>query len=493
MTTVEDAPTQPRRRPKVGWMFEGGGAKGAFSFAFARKLHALGVPMDAVSGTSVGALNAILFATGRIEDGQEMWETLDQAQVLPFRLPWPLHYLSFVLFFPHMVANFRSGRRAWVDPGWVRRIAETTIFLIHFLPAFVIAFAMFQEAGRFGKAMVALVTLWWVGVCVWLPKNESPEDLRKFQAMANAWWITIAKLGLVGGLARHAYLIWRIEPVPELVPGIWISCLISLLLLRGSVYLLHLTITDHSPLRERICQILQSPLRCPTYVTLAERKAVIDPDFPHWVPILAQPGEPVVYHAVPTLALVPRYFDLTRLDEPERISAVLGSTALPFGITPNVSVGTVSYIDGGMADNLPIRPLVDLEGCDIVLWLRINPDEQPEAEDREFSHPDPKMHWQWTWRREEVLAAEGEIEMTENPRHPETPTVVPWRKVAAGFPTVLRAVPDTSLGGVLNFKKKKQKERWTLGEEKADQFIREHRALLEPIISAARLDPGVVA
>lgn len=61
--------------------------------------------------------------------------------------------------------------------------------------------------------------------------------------------------------------------------------------------------------------------------------------------------------------------------------------------------------------------------------------------------------------------------------------MVPWRKVAAGFPTVLRAVPNDSLSGILNFKKR-QKERWTLGEEKADHFIREHRA---------RLDPGVVA
>jgi len=53
--------------------------------------------------------------------------------------------------------------------------------------------------------------------------------------------------------------------------------------------------------------------------------------------------------------------------------------------------------------------------------------------------------------------------------------------------------PNDSLGGVLNFKKKQQKERWTLGEEKVDQSIREHRALLEPIIAAAHPDPGVVA
>lgn len=76
----------------------------------------------------------------------------------------------------------------------------------------------------------------------------------------------------------------------------------------------------------------------------------------------------------------------------------------------------------------------------LILWLRINTDEQTEGED--------------------VLAAEGEIEMSEDPLH----TVVSWRKVAAGFPTVLRAVPNDSLGGVLNFKKKQQKERWTLGE-----------------------------
>ena len=86
------------------------------------------------------------------------------------------------------------------------------------------------------------------------------------------------------------------------------------------------------------------------------------------------------------------------------------------------------------------------------------------------------------------MAAGREIGVAEDPLH----KVVPWRNIATRFPIVLRTVPDASLGGVLIFKKR-QKEQWTLGEEKADQFIREHRALLEPVIAAARLDSGVVA
>jgi hypothetical protein len=105
----------------------------------------------------------------------------------------------------------------------------------------------------------------------------------------------------------------------------------------------------------------------------------------------------------------------------------------------------------------------------LILWLRINTDEQSEGK--------------------EVLAAEGEIEITDDL---STRSCLGERSSPGSRP-VLRAVPNDSFGGVLNFKKQQQKERWTLGEEKAGQFIREHRALLEPIIAAVHPDPGVVA
>ena len=442
--------------------------------------------MDAVSGTSVGALNAILFATGNIPKGKQMWETLTQDDVLPFRYRPPLRWFSLLLLFPHMIASFRAGWRAWVDPGPARNIVETIIFLIHFIPVFAIGVLAFGEAGLAAKGGLALLAFWIVSVCIWLPKNESPRDFRVLQAMLNSLHIPVAKLILVAGFARHAYLVWRIEPVPTAVPVLWISCLVMLLILRGSIILLPLSFTDHSPLRKRIREILQAPLRCPTYATLTEHKAVIDADFPHWEPVMAQPGDPILYRAVPVLTYIPRYFKLNDLTEPDRSSAVLASTALPFGITPRVTVGSTSYVDGGMADNLPIRPLVDLEACDVVIWMRINPEELPEAENREASHPDPRVHWQRTWRREDALEFEAYIDPTDDPTHPEIPTHIPWRTISDTFPNVLLAVPATSLGGVLDFDRATQEQRFKLGEAMADDFLRKYQAVLEPLIAAAR-------
>lgn len=65
--------------------------------------------------------------------------------------------------------------------------------------------------------------------------------------------------------------------------------------------------------------------------------------------------------------------------------------------------------------------------------------------------------------------------MDRDPLH----TVMPWRRVAAGFLNVLLALPNALLGGILTFKKK-HKERWTHGEDEANQFIRRHRALWNP-------------
>lgn len=78
--------------------------------------------------------------------------------------------------------------------------------------------------------------------------------------------------------------------------------------------------------------------------------------------------------------------------------------------------------------------------------------------------------------------------MTEGPLH----TVVPWREVAAGFPAVLRAMPNDSLGGVLDLKKNEV-------EGMVDTWRREIRPVHSraPRASgtyhrAARLYPGVV-
>ena len=68
---------------KIGLAFEGGGGKGAFQIGAWKALHESGFDraIDAVSGTSIGAMNAFLFAYGNFNKAEEIWLSLTWSQV----------------------------------------------------------------------------------------------------------------------------------------------------------------------------------------------------------------------------------------------------------------------------------------------------------------------------------------------------------------------------------------------------------------------------
>ena len=69
---------------KLGLVFAGGGGKGAYEVGVWRALRELGLEpsVAAVSGTSVGALNAALFATGNLERAQAVWRELSPTHII---------------------------------------------------------------------------------------------------------------------------------------------------------------------------------------------------------------------------------------------------------------------------------------------------------------------------------------------------------------------------------------------------------------------------
>ncbi len=60
----------------------GGGAKGAYQMGFWRAIRELGIDYQIVTGSSVGALNAALMASGNFEGGLEMWESITTADII---------------------------------------------------------------------------------------------------------------------------------------------------------------------------------------------------------------------------------------------------------------------------------------------------------------------------------------------------------------------------------------------------------------------------
>jgi NTE family protein len=70
---------------KIGLVFAGGGGKGAYQIGVWKALKAFGIDekISAVSGTSIGALNAMLFLQGKYYEAEDIWINTSQEKMLP--------------------------------------------------------------------------------------------------------------------------------------------------------------------------------------------------------------------------------------------------------------------------------------------------------------------------------------------------------------------------------------------------------------------------
>lgn len=67
---------------KYGLVLEGGGAKGAYQIGAWKALREAGVQIEAVAGTSVGALNGALICMDRLEEAEQIWKTISYSSVM---------------------------------------------------------------------------------------------------------------------------------------------------------------------------------------------------------------------------------------------------------------------------------------------------------------------------------------------------------------------------------------------------------------------------
>ena len=70
---------------RYGLVFAGGGGKGAFEVGVWKYLRERGLDtlIDGVSGTSVGALNGLLFVNGSYELAEEIWSQITYKDMMP--------------------------------------------------------------------------------------------------------------------------------------------------------------------------------------------------------------------------------------------------------------------------------------------------------------------------------------------------------------------------------------------------------------------------
>lgn len=68
VTAYSQDTTTVKTRPKVGLVLSGGGAKGAAHIGVLKYMEEIGIPIDYIAGTSMGAIIGGLYAIGYSSD-----------------------------------------------------------------------------------------------------------------------------------------------------------------------------------------------------------------------------------------------------------------------------------------------------------------------------------------------------------------------------------------------------------------------------------------
>ena len=303
-------------KPRIGLVLEGGGAKGAYGFGCLKAFAEAGIRFDAIAGTSVGAINAVLFATGDIQFGEAYWRSISHQRVYRWQLLGiALLPLRFVIRILGEVASLVLAPIF----GLVTGLGFILAFLLQaFLYTLVVGLLVYGASYLFG---------WETGL----------------------EWST--------GLLSMARL-------PLYLFGILCILLIPVFLNQAG-----LTLFQPEKLREEVVRAVAEldASKVPVYVTASERTQLIDPDrVPGWV----------MHGDIKPFEIsieCPVYFKLNDLTTEERANAVMASAALPLGVFPSVPVAKKYYTDGGTVDNVPVYPLIWIDPCDVLVVVRLRP------------------------------------------------------------------------------------------------------------------------
>lgn len=104
-------------------VFSGGGAKGAYEAGVALAFAAGGVPVKLVAGTSAGALNAALVASGQLTLLEEMWRSITREQIYYLRPS-----VFFAGFLPGWLTLWGLNQAGSLfDPSPLRALIETRV------------------------------------------------------------------------------------------------------------------------------------------------------------------------------------------------------------------------------------------------------------------------------------------------------------------------------------------------------------------------------
>jgi predicted acylesterase/phospholipase RssA len=337
-----------------GLVLQGGGAKGAFTFGALLALADYDIHTDAVSGTSAGALNACLWGASNralaLNEGWTIWTELRFRDVIKANRK---HWIIIVFMLPVILLKF-YGHEATKDqptrPRW-------TVLL------WISLFLFFWHAdGSVWEACLIAVYITFI-----LRPVFAGESSARIAGLVQWFYFAV-----IGALSFVCDRIFGTDFVTSLViahPKTYtIAYCVPLAFL--VVYKLNFNALDMTPLKHTVERILKSDPAIPIYITMTERIELFDPDNIKYrlsdVPTMAP-------YAARTTHDCPIYVPLHEQPLNLRTANVMASAALPFGIVKSPTVNGKTVVDGGVADNIPLFPLVELFPCESVVIVGLQP------------------------------------------------------------------------------------------------------------------------
>ena len=93
---------------EYGLVLDGGGARGAYQIGAWKALSEVGVKVNAVAGTSVGALNGALICMGDVEKAEAIWNDMTFSDVMDVDDVWMERLFNKENSLREIVSEFRK-------------------------------------------------------------------------------------------------------------------------------------------------------------------------------------------------------------------------------------------------------------------------------------------------------------------------------------------------------------------------------------------------
>lgn len=113
---------------EYGLVLDGGGARGAYQIGAWKALREAGVKINAVAGTSVGALNGALICMGDVEKAEQIWRDITYSRVMDVDDAWMEGLFDKETSFREVVAEMkRYLSKGGVDITPLRKLIHESV------------------------------------------------------------------------------------------------------------------------------------------------------------------------------------------------------------------------------------------------------------------------------------------------------------------------------------------------------------------------------